>query len=1208
MLQPWVIIFCSLIYIGILFTIAYHGDIERYAKKLRPHRAIIYSLSLAVYCTSWTYYGAVGSAASSGWRYLAIYLGPSLLIIFGYQFLKKIATTCSEQNITSIADFIASRYGKSRFLAILVTFIAITGTLPYIALQLKAIASSYEVLTHIQPLDLVASEVAKVPMPNITTSSSSLLSDTGFIVASVMALFCILFGTRYVHSSEHHEGLILAIAFESLVKFFALAFVALLAVFIIVDSPSDLLTKISETNNASKIMSNTLADDLLTLTFVSNIILAMAAIFCLPRQFHVTFVELTDVNHLKRARWVFPLYLFFTSLLVIPIAIAGSIAHSSVNLPELVNPDMYVLTLPISYGNDMLAMFAFIGGFSAATGMSIVAVITLSTMVCNDIVMPLLLRFRSLKLKEYNDLTGLILLIRRISIVCIFILGYLYYQYINRTQALASIGLTAFVAAIQFAPALIAAVYWKGATRRGAIAGLMAGFGMWLYTLFIPTVISGSGVWTHLLNEGPWGISFLRPNHLFGIDSLDPTTHSLFFSLSVNIGFFIFYSMQRKPGLVERIQAANFTQTASLMDNRYQALPWWSTVAVGELRLLAEKFVGVAATQRAFEKYTHSRTSELIASKKADADLVNFTERLLAGAIGASSAKAIISSVINKQKGMPLEDVFSIVDENYQALQFSQDLLQTTIEHIEQGISVIDENFQIVAWNKRYLEIYDYPKNFIKVGLPVSDIIRHNALKGECGPGSADEHIKKRIEFMRAGSIHSFQRYRPDGTVLQIQGRPLPGGGFVTSFTDITEHKKIERELRETNDNLEQLVEGRTQELSQVNDKLQQVNRSKTRFLAAVNHDVMQPLNAARLFTAALERSDPNQVKLTNRINSSLNSAEEIIKTLIDISKLDSGSIKPSITDFHVNDVLNTLYKEFAVIAENKSLKLSMVPCSLVIRSDAHLLRRILQNLIGNALRYTKAGGHVLFGCRRIDSNAKQPLLKISVLDTGVGIPNSELSAIFEEFHQLDNQTTEETKGVGLGLSIAKRIGQTLDHPIYIESTVGKGSVFSLVVPVIDVVIEKAAVSPRKSPTTISSPSKRATASIATPLAGLTVLCVDNDKNILDAMRTLLERWACKAYCAESLDTALTLCKEQSVDPDVMLVDYHISRTEKGIEVMQSLEKALDKRISGVLITADITESVISEANGHGYSYISKPVKPALLRKMLQQFLINNSQ
>jgi len=808
--------------------------------------------------------------------------------------------------------------------------------------------------------------------------------------------------------------------------------------------------------------------------------------------------------------------------------------------------------------------------------------------------MPLLFRFRSLKLKEYKDLTGLLLLIRRISIVSIFILGYLYYQYINRTQALASIGLTAFVAAIQFAPALIAAVYWKGATRRGAIAGLLAGFGVWVYTLFIPTVVSGAGVGVSLLNDGPWGIGFLRPNHLFGIDSLDPTTHSLVFSLSINIAFFIFYSIQRKPSLVERIQAANFTQTASEMDTRFQALPWWSTVAVGEPRLLAEKFVGVTATQRAFEKYTSARSSELIASKKADADLVHFTERLLGGAIGASSAKVIISSVINKQKGMPLEDVFSIVDENYQALQFSQDLLQTTIEHIEQGISVIDENFQIVAWNKRYLEIYDYPKNFIKVGVPVSDIIRYNALKGECGVGLPEDHIEKRINFMRAGSVHSFQRYRPDGTVLQIQGRPLPNGGFVTSFTDITEHKKVERELRETNENLEHIVTGRTQELSQVNDKLQQVNRSKTRFLAAVNHDVMQPLNAARLFTAALERSDPTQIQLTNRINSSLNSAEEIIKTLIDISKLDSGAIKPDITNFHVNDVLNTLYKEFAVIAENKDLDLTMVPCGLVITSDAHLLRRILQNLIANALRYTKAGGSVLFGCRRIDSASKQPMIKISVLDTGVGIPNSELSAIFEEFHQLDNQTTEETKGVGLGLSIAKRIGQTLDHPINIESEVGRGSVFSVLVPV-----------SHEQVITLKDPKlvEKKTPSVATPIANLKVLCIDNDKNILDAMSTLLTRWSCVPYCAESLTEALAICQEHAIAPDVMLVDYHLSRTEKGINVMASIETHLKQSIPGVLITADVSEDVVKEANSCGYLYLSKPVKPALLRKTLQKFI-----
>ena len=1190
MLSPWVIVLCSLIYIGILFAIAYYGDSGSYAKKLRPYRGIIYSLSLAIYCTSWTYYGAVGSAATNGWRYIAIYLGPMLLIFFGYRFLKKVATICSEQNITSIADFISSRYGKSSQLAVLVTLIAITGTLPYIALQLKAIASSYDVLTGLPPGAMTGGLAQTSTMLSVhgVNTSSSFWNDTGLIVALVMAVFSILFGTRYVHASEHHEGLILAIAFESIVKLFALTLVALLALTVLVDAPTSQWDRFASDPQAAKLLTHSLGADMLTLTFLSHTVLALAAIFCLPRQFHVSFVEVTHPGDMRKARWVFPLYLLLTTLVVIPITLAGSMVNTrtGMNVAAIV-PDMFVLTLPIIEGSGVLTLLAFIGGFSAATGMIIVAVITLSTMVCNDIVMPLLFRVRSLKLRQKDDLTQLLLLIRRVSIVLILILSYFYYQYIDEKKALASIGLTAFVAAIQFAPAIIGAVYWKQATGRGAIAGLLAGFAVWLYTLFLPGLLGGIDGFNSFISAGPWGIDWLRPSQLLGVTDLDAVTHSLVFSLSLNILFFLLFSLQRKPQLLERMQAANFTHTVNA-GTMTQGLPWWSTAEVGELRLLAEKFVGKNATRQAFADFTSARRGELVPSEKADAELVNFTEHLLAGAIGASSARVMINSVLNKKKDLPLEDVFSIVDETSQALHFSQSLLHATIEHLDQGVSVVDENLELVAWNSRYLEIYDYPAGMIKVGRPIADIIRHNALAGECGPGEVNEHVEKRLDHMRAGTVHSFQRYRPDGTVLQIQGRPLPRGGFVTSFTDITEYKRVERELRDINENLEQMVGDRTLELSQVNDELQQANRSKSRFLAAVNHDVMQPLNAARLFNSALAESPDDRAVLTDRISSSLRSAEEIIQTLIAISKLDSGAVKANVTTFNINKVLSTLQKEFEVIAANKQIKFKLLPCQVMVHSDAHLLRRILQNFISNALRYTPKGGRVMVGCRRVNFAGTEPKLKICTLDTGVGIAERDQDVIFEEFRQLENQQSDETKGVGLGLSIAKRLGQILDHSLGMVSKPGQGSVFSVTVPVSFQICKP-----------VIEEKPQAPASMPLPIAGLKVLCIDNEKDILDAMAVLLERWSCRPCCVTDSTAALVEMDEHEYRPDIMLVDYHLNNREKGLDVMDALRAALQWDIPGVLITADVDEALMLEAKARGYKYLQKPVNPVLLRKVL---------
>ncbi len=1189
MLQPWILVLASLVYIGVLFAIAHFGDKRVRQQRLIPHRPLIYSLSLAIYCTSWTYYGAVGSAATKGWEFFAIYLGPILLVVFGFHFFKKLATICIEHNITTIADFIASRYGKAQSLAVLVTVIAILGTLPYIALQLKAVATSYDVLANQNVFD-----------PELVPPVNSIWSDTGLIVAALMALFSILFGTRYVNASEHHEGIILAIAFESVVKLFALIVICVFAVYSVFNGPDDLSRQAAQSAQISSLLlPPTLQKDLLQTTFISHMILAMAAIFCLPRQFHVAFVEVGSTENMKSMRWVFPSYLAITSLVVVPITLVGSLIFQGEN----VNPDMFVLTIPLAAGNDALALLAFIGGFSAATGMVIVAVIALSTMVCNDIVMPVLFKIPFFRLKARRDVTGILLLIRRLAIVAILYLSYSYYRYISELEALASIGLIAFVAAIQFAPAIVGGVYWKNGSRRGALIGLLVGFSLWMYTLFLPTLGGIGWMPEGWIENGPWGMGFLKPYAIFGMDNFDPITHGLIWSLSLNLACYIYFSLEQKPGLIERIQAANFTQTVST-ENPSDGLPWWSSVAVGELRLLAEKFIGEVTTEKAFSEYARRTAGNFNASEKADAELINFTERLLAGAIGASSARLIISSILKKKKDLPIEDVFSIVDEASQALHFSQELLTHTIEHIDQGISVVDENLDIVAWNSRYLELYNYPKGFIYVGRSVADVIRFNAEAGEFGPGDVEDHVAKRLNYLSAGTKHSYLRYRKDGTVLQIQGKPMPGGGFVTSFTDISEHKKNEQKLREINENLELIVEGRTRELSKVNaelssvnEELEQVIQSKIKFLAAVNHDVMQPLNAARLFTSALSQTILDKNGHTDRIISSLRSAEEIIHTLLDISKLDSGTVTPKISVFNVNEVIETLCNEFTVIAAEKNITLKTIPCNLQIESDQHLLRRILQNFISNALRYTPKGGRVSIGCRRLLSDPDKPTLLIQVHDTGVGMHEEDLQSIFEEFRRLDNQLDEQGKGVGLGLAISQRVSKILGHEIDVSSTLGAGSVFSLKVPV------STQQNVRQSNLQEIRPS---VLMMDQTSINMRVLCIDNDRDILDGMRALLNSWGCSVLCALSWEEASKIISEKAFRPDIMLVDYHLDRGEKGLDVMDRLREDFADRIPGVLITADISDDVKELAMESGYNYLSKPVNSGRLRNIILRIARKN--
>jgi PAS domain-containing protein len=510
-----------------------------------------------------------------------------------------------------------------------------------------------------------------------------------------------------------------------------------------------------------------------------------------------------------------------------------------------------VLTLPLAHGDSGIALLAFIGGFSAATGMVIVASVALSTMISNDLVMPALLRIRWLRLEQRDDLSQLVLAVRRVAIVALALMAYVYYRLAANAENLAATGLLAFAAVAQFAPALIAALYWRGASRRGVITGLLSGFAVWGYTLLLPA-LSRSGAW---LQEGPLGLGWLRPQALFQLSGWDPVMHGTFWSLLVNVGCLVFVSLRFRPSLEERLHAAVFIDADPA--GRGGPGDWRGRVVVGDLRTIAERIVGERSARRAFDEYAARRERPLLAGETADRALIQYTERLLASAVGAANARRILIGALSGS-GLDLAESMALMDEASQELRFNRELLSTTLENVSQGISVVDADMRLVAWNRRYLELFDYPDGMVHVGVPVAELIRRNAELGECGPGEVDGHVAKRIDYMRAGSSHLFQRIRPDGTVIEMRGRALPGGGYVTTYTDVTAYKHAEQALIEANETLELRVEQRTAELSEAlvatahaRRAAETANVSKTRFLAAASHDLLQPLNAAPLFTSA---------------------------------------------------------------------------------------------------------------------------------------------------------------------------------------------------------------------------------------------------------------------------------------------------------------------------------------------------------------------
>ena len=656
MLTGGIIVVASFAYVGLLFAIAAYGDKRADAGRSLIANPYIYALSLAVYCTSWTFYGSVGRAATSGIGFLPIYLGPTLMAALWWFLLLKMIRISKANRITSIADFVASRYGKSQLLGGLVTIIAVIGIIPYIALQLKAISTSFSIILH----------YPGVAMPE-KLGSQPFIGDNTFYIAMMLAAFTILFGTRHLDATERHEGLVAAIAFESVVKLVAFIAVGLFVTYGMYNGFTDIFQRAAENPQLHALM--TMAGESGSYTsWASLTLLSMFAILFLPRQFQIAVVENVDERHLNKAIWLFPLYLLAINIFVLPIALGGLLHFPAGG----VDADTFMLTLPIAEKQIWIVALAFIGGLSAATGMVIVETIALSTMVCNDLVMPVLLRLRWLRLTERRDLSRLLLGIRRGAIVGILTLGYLYFYLAGEAYALVSIGLISFSAVAQFAPAIIGGMFWKGGNRLGTICGLSAGFLIWLYTLLLPSFAKSGWLPITFLTQGLGGVELLKPQQLFGLQGLDEISHCLFWSLFANIGLYVAISLLRRPDASEHGQAALFVDAyrqAPAAGSRF----WRGSASINDLLALLGRFLGPARAHEALTEYARQRRVQDIEAIPADADTVHHAESLLAGAIGNASARVMIASVVEEEP-LGIDEVMHIIDEASQVLAYSRQL------------------------------------------------------------------------------------------------------------------------------------------------------------------------------------------------------------------------------------------------------------------------------------------------------------------------------------------------------------------------------------------------------------------------------------------------------------------------------------------------------------------------------------------------------
>lgn len=1164
-------------YVAALFLVAWIGDRIAW-RRSRGGRPLIYALSISVYCTSWTFFGSVGLAATSGYDFLPVYLGPILLFVFGATLISHVINLAKRQNLTSAADFMAARYGKSQAVAATVTVVVIIGVLPYIALQMKAIAVSVETMLGEQAL-LPSSLASGLQVGRI---------DEAIFVTLALAVFAILFGTRHADATEHQDGLMLAVALEGLIKLAAFLAVGIFVVWWMFDGPADFYRRAVNDPKVSDIFEATPSGG----KWLTVTLLSMVCVLLLPRQFHVTVVENNDPTEVRRARWLFPLYLILINLFVIPIAIAGLMLLPA----STADPDFFVLLLPTGAEAKTISLIAFIGGLSAATAMVIVEAVALSIMVSNGLLLPWLLRQEhDPSHSSTGDLTGLVLTVRRLAIVVILFCAYGVYSALAQSQTLGAIGLIAFAAVAQVAPAFFGGLLWRNATARGAIAGMLAGISVWGYTLLLPWVARAGFMPVQIVTDGPGGIAMLRPEALFFLQ-FDPLAHAVFWSLLANTLAFVVVSLLQAPTPIERMQAMIFIPDGNVdrSASRGTNYRWRTSVTIGDLERAAARYLGPERASRSFAAFLARRstspgTHASGPSSEADIHAIRFTEHLLTSAVGAASARLVLSLVLRKgnvSEGSALR----LLDDASEALQFNRDLLQSALDQVRHGLAVFDRDMRLMCWNRPFRELMNLPDEIVQLGASLDVLLRVSAGRSGLEAPALEAVIGDRMTKLALSQEVYHERELSGDRILEVRTSPMPQGGIVVTFSDITHRVLSDAALARANETLERRVQERTLELVSVNNELEtakgraeRASQDKTRFIAAASHDILQPLNAARLYAASLMERElaPGERHLASKLDASLVAVEEIFSALIEVSRIDAGRLEPEFDTFPLAPMLEQLKLEFDPIATTRGLQLKVVPTSVWVRSDRRMLRRALQNFIQNALKYTPRGG-VLVGVRRHGAS-----VAISVYDTGLGIAEEHREVIFQEFRRLGEAGKE--RGVGLGLSIVERISRMLNAPIALKSTPGRGSMFAIEVP---------------SARAIEPPVAQAPQSIPeVSMLGQRILCLDNEPEVLAGMEALLREWGLAVETAGTAEAVISrrmgFPKSRNLWPDMILADYHLDNGQTGLDAIAAIRRASGFAIPAMIITADHSTGVQREIRQSELVQLRKPVKPAALRAVL---------
>jgi PAS domain S-box-containing protein len=1039
-----------------------------------------------------------------------------------------------------------------------------------------------------------------------------------------------------------------------MVKLAALLTVGPFVVWGLFDGPADLSAAVSRAVHNPALTALAPDGNWLAIT-----VLAGLAFLCLPRQFHVAVVEHDHARSLARARWLFPLYLLLINVFVVPIALAGL-----ARLGPGHNPDLFVLALPLSGGNDWLSIFVFIGGLSAATSMVAVACMALSGMVGNELVMPFLLRHNH---KMTGNIGRRALLVRRLSVIAILLAAYAYHRTIAGLLPLATIGMVSFCAVANFAPALVLGLYWRRVHRYGVISGLAGGFFVWFTAVLWPTMERGAA----LLILPPAG-----PLAWF-----DPMPRGFLVGLAVNIVLLVGVSLLTRPQGRDQRQAAAFVGDAE--PDAVTAQPREQGRDLAQLQELAGRFIGEERAAEAFAGVTVSGPAAY-----------EFVERLLSGTIGAASARVVMGTARRRALWMP-GSVREVLHDATAAIRYNADLLRKTLDHVGLGIAVFDAEGKLEIWNERFAALVGVPRELLGTGVAATQLSDRAPILAELtawnappmrelrlADGSSTElridpltgggivvtasdvtervraaealrdserririvtdnipvliayvdrdqryrftnriyqatmrtaeaesegrHVREilgearyhrllpYVEAVLAGTPQHFEIEFPtnDAQIEVASGTYLPHFdaqgqvvGFFLLYVDITGRRRAEAALRIANESLERRVAQRTAELEAARAKAEEANVDKTRFIAAASHDLLQPLHAARLFVAAMAERHPRD-ELVEKIDHGLGAVESLLDALLDIAKLDAGAVKPDVRAVPVGPLLDSLFASVAPIADKQGVELRSVPTNAVTKSDPALLRRVLQNFLSNAIRYSHRPGRrarVLLGCRR---GAE---LVITVVDNGPGIAPEQQQLVFQEFTRLRAPARDGERGLGLGLASVDRIARVLGHRNQLRSRPGQGSSFSIAVPL-------APVSEVRLPAG-GPPAVRARRFAHAPL----VVCIDDEPQVREGMAALLGSWGCETVLGQSADEMLEAIAQARRTPDLLLIDLHLGNGENGFSIISRLRHSWGADLPAALITANRDPAIVAIARSQRVDVLLKPVKPAQLRALIAQ-------